>query len=410
MSLDPLAAELAELYARWPPSRAEVVMPATWLHAWYTGLEAGLERIAERHLTYIGALGDGSLMDLERRTFIERAALAFAVSPLLACEGGSSSQRDGTVPDGTATGDTSKPEPPSDAVGRFSDIVTAPECPDPLAALIEAGPEGTLDFSEMPYRQDDPRWTAEIMWDRDQVLKVATEFNGESPEIADALIREYPEGNTIGNEGCMLTCIAMVLRLLVPNEDPPWTPATLNALAQLFYYYTPSGLSLTTLYGDLVSDSSVGEVQLVLKEDYLPAQTGWPKVYANTSPLVRAYRSLPVGKRADILLMVKSGTYLDTVASHYSLLHPDDTGGPEDPDPLILDPAMPLTTSGPWRLTDSANQVTLDEGIAAAWEEDNIEPTQLGGVWVFTRWPADRRRTRLGPLLAAWARELAKES
>jgi len=45
-SLDRLAAELAELHARWPPSRAEVVMAATWLHAWYTGLETGLERIA----------------------------------------------------------------------------------------------------------------------------------------------------------------------------------------------------------------------------------------------------------------------------------------------------------------------------------------------------------------------------
>lgn len=45
-ALDRLSAELAELHTRWPPSRSEVVMAATWVHGWYTGLETGLERIA----------------------------------------------------------------------------------------------------------------------------------------------------------------------------------------------------------------------------------------------------------------------------------------------------------------------------------------------------------------------------
>ncbi len=347
-------------------------------------------------------------MDLPRRTFMERAALALAASPLLACEGEATGTTACAPPDGGASGgDVGDPSE------LFSEVAECPPptvCTDPLNALIEGAPERVLDFSDMPYRQDDPRWSAEIMWDRAQVLQVATQFNGETQETAESLLREYPEGNTIGNEGCMLTCMGMVLRLLVPGEDPPWTPSTLNALGHLFYYYTPSGLSLTTLYSDLVSDSSLGEVQQVLKEDYLPAQGDWAKVYAHTSPLVRAYRSLPVEKRSEILLMLKTGTYLDTVASHYSLLHPEDDGGPDDANPRILDPAMPMDASGPWRLTDSAAQITQDEGIAQAWQDDGIDPTQLGGVWVFTRWRADRGRSRLGPLVAAWARELAQSA
>lgn len=33
-ALDKLAAELADSHSRWPPSRAEVVMAATWVHGW----------------------------------------------------------------------------------------------------------------------------------------------------------------------------------------------------------------------------------------------------------------------------------------------------------------------------------------------------------------------------------------
>lgn len=297
---------------------------------------------------------------------------------------------------------------PVTACGGTERASAGPECSDPIASAIAAAPDGRLDLTGMPYRQDDPRWGREVMWDRDLVLRAATELNGESPEVAESLIREFEDGNTIANEGCMLTCLAMVLRLFAPDADPTWTPAALNELAHLFYYYTPSGLSLTTLYGDLVSDATVGEVQLALKEEYLTAQAPWPRVRASTSALVRAYRSLPESKRSNFLVMLKTGTYLDTVASHYVILHPADTGGPDDDDPLILDPAQPLVDDRPWRLTDSAAQVKLDPDIAAAWDADGIAPTDLGGVWVFARWPAARDRSPLAPLVAAWARELVR--
>ena len=280
-------------------------------------------------------------------------------------------------------------------------------CPPPPDPIADA-PDGALDLGGMPYRQDDPRWTNDIMWDRDLVLQAAVELNGESPEDAEALMREFENGNTIGNEGCLLTCLAMVMRLLIPEAQPTWTPSLLNELAHYFYYYTPSGLSLTTLYADLVSDSTIGEVQLALKEEYLPAQPGWSKVHVHTSTLVRAYRRLPPAKRAHFLLILKTGTYDDTVASHYALLHPDDPGTPDDPDPLLLDPAQPLDMAAPWRMSDSAAWITTDPEIGAAWERDGIEPTQLAGVWVFARWRGGR--SSLAPLIHAWGAELAAQA
>lgn len=288
-----------------------------------------------------------------------------------------------------------------------SDVAT---CPDPLDGLLSQMPTKRLDVAgaKMPFRQDDPRWGNELMWDRDLVLRAATELQGLSAEEAEALMREFDDGNTIGNEGCMLTCLAMALRLLVPEAQEPWTPGLLNWLAHEMYYYTPSGLSLTTLYGDLVSDASLGEVQLYLKEEYLPGQTPWPRVYPQSSPLVRAYRSLPPGKRSDFVVMLKTGTYDDTIASHYALLHPDDEGGPDDDNPLLLDPAQPLEMSEPWRLRDSAAWILTDPEIARGWAESGIEANQIGGVWVFVRWDEKRERSKLAPLVMAWARELAR--
>jgi hypothetical protein len=284
---------------------------------------------------------------------------------------------------------------------------TADGCDDALDAALAATPDLTLDLTGLPYRQDDPRWGSDLMWDRDKVLRAAVELNGETSDAAAALMREFPDGNTIGNEGCQLTCLAMALQLLMPDVDEPWTPRVLNQLAHEFYYYTLSGLSLTTLYGDLVSDASEGLVQLALKEEWLPGVAPWPTVTSSSSPLLRAYRRLPQAKRSRFVVVLKTGTYDDTVASHYVVLHPLDDAGPDDDDPLLLDPAQPLDDDGPWRLSDSAAQVTSDPDILDAWNSAGIQPTQLGGVWVFVRFNDARDRSLLAPLVQAWALELA---
>jgi len=285
---------------------------------------------------------------------------------------------------------------------------TAGGCDDALDIALAATPDLTLDLTGLPYRQDDPRWSSDLMWDRSKVLRAAVELNGETPENAAALMRAFPDGNSIGNEGCQLTCLAMALRLLMPDVDEPFTPRVLNELAHDFYYYTLSGLSLTTLYGDLVSDASEGVVQLALKEEWLPGVAPWPPMTSSSSPLLRAYRRLPPAKRSQFVLMLKTGTYDDTVASHYVLLHPLDDAGPDDDDPLLLDPAQPLDDHRPWRLSDSAAQVTSDEDILEAWNNAGIAPTQVGGVWVFVRWNDARDRSLLSPLVHAWAQELAR--
>ncbi len=262
--------------------------------------------------------------------------------------------------------------------------------------------------SKMPYRQDDPAWATDLMWDRKQVIEVDTKYNGDTKADAESLLRNFSDGNSIGNEGCMLTCMAMVLRLLAAPAKPLWTPKTLNSTAQSLYYYTLPGLSMTTLYADLVAEVCDGNVQLCLKEEYLPGEKTWPKQFANTSALVRAYRTLTPAVRSDFLLMIKLGTYDDTVASHYVLLHPSDAGAPDDDDPEILDPAKPLAETKLWRISDSAQWITQDPDIAAGWQAAGILPKQIGGVWVFARWQADHQRSRLAPLIQAWAAELAK--
>ncbi len=106
--------------------------------------------------------------------------------------------------------------------------------------------------------------------------------------------------------------------------------------------------------------------------------------------------------------MLKTGTYDDTVASHYVLLHPNESESPDIADIEILDPAKPLDgTKQRWLLSDSARLVTTDPDIAKGWAAGSIEPTQLGGVWVFSRWSASEGRSLLAPLVRAWADELA---
>jgi hypothetical protein len=274
------------------------------------------------------------------------------------------------------------------------------------AGAPATGPLLDVTASGMPYRQDDPAWGSDLMWDRDLVIRAAHELNGTTLTEARALLRQFDDGNNIANEGCLLTSLAMVLQLLAP-KSPAWTPKTLNASAQELYYYTRCGLSMQSLYADLVSEVSEGNVQQCLKEEYLAGVPGWPKTHVHTSSLVRAYRRLKPAERTHFVVMLKTGTYDDTVASHYLLLHPNDAGSADDSDPEVLDPAKPLDQSGVWRLSDSARAITQDPDIAQGWVDSGIEPTQIGGAWVFTRWSATHDRSQLAPLIQAWASELA---
>ena len=273
------------------------------------------------------------------------------------------------------------------------------------AAIAASGQ--LLNTAGMPYRQDDPRWGKKVMWDRKLVMKADMTLNHVSRADAASLLYPYSDGNTIANEGCMLSCLAMVLRMLAPAESPAWTPATLNSAAQDAYYYTRSGLSMVTLYPDLVSEMSEGHVGLVMAQDYLPGVKGWKRVYANTSPLVRAYRSLTPAQRSNYLVMIKTGTYDDTASSHYALLHPNSDQSPDEADALLLDPAEPAGHKGNWTMTDSAKWIGQEPQIKRDWAKAGIQPTEIGGAWIFSRWDPSTGAPLIGPLVQSWSQQLA---
>ncbi len=320
-----------------------------------------------------------------RRTFLRGAIGAGASLGLALTSEGCNASAPSTTASVCSPAADAAPAPPAEP--------TAP-LHDPLAA-------------GMPFRQDDPVWGKDLMWDRELVIRADHELNGAPLAQARALMRAFPDGNTIANEGCLLTAMAMAIQLLAPRT-PAWTPRALNELAHASYFYTPCGLSMTTLNADFVSEVTEGAVQLALKEEYLPGVEGWPKVFPPTSALVRAYRSLPPSQRTAFVVLLKTGTYDDTVASHYLLLHPNDEGSADDANPLVLDPAQPFGTPEAWRLTDSANAITRDPGIAAGWREAGIEPTQIAGVWIYVRGAAKRDGAAIAPLVRAWARELTR--
>lgn len=254
-----------------------------------------------------------------------------------------------------------------------------------------------------PFRQDDPAWAADLMWDRPAVMAAHQQFNHANKTEASQLLRHFRTGNTIGNEGCLLTSLAMVLRLLDQHPDR-WSPKTLNAFAHKHLYYTRCGLSMATLYADLVCEASHGEVQLLLKEEYLSGEPDWPPTYASTCMPLRAYRALTPRDRRDIVVMIKTGTYDDTVGSHFLLADQANPGSPDDDDIIVQDPAEPLpSVKAPWLLSDSSRHICRDQKIQDAWHEAGVRDLQLAGVWVFARW-LSRRDTTLG---AAFLRAMA---
>lgn len=273
-------------------------------------------------------------------------------------------------------------------------------------------PAGTLPplnpaAAGMPYRQDDPQWGSDLMWDRSLVVDVAKQQEGFTATEAHALMREFPDGNNIANEGCQLTCLAMVMRLLDPTHKPAWNPGTLNAAAHDGLYYTLSGLSVSTLYADIVSDLTDGLIQLIAKEEYAPGQHRWPAVTTSSSPLARAYLALDQSQRASSLVMLKTGTWDDTVASHYVLIDPTTSSNAEDNNPLILDPAMPADHDGPWTIQDSAKWILQDPEIEKAWRRQGISNLQIGGAWAFSLFDIEKAVNMSSRLVTAWAKQVS---
>lgn len=235
-----------------------------------------------------------------------------------------------------------------------------------------------------PYRQHDPRWKSVVMWDRDTVMKVGRKYHGLSKIRAGDLLWKYQGGNTIGNEGCLLTCLSMVLHMLNKGNGI-WTPDRLNDFAQEYLYYTPSGFSATTLYADLVGEASNGQVQLLLKEEYHSGTTRYPKVFCSRCMPVQAYLSLPESVKLQCSVMIKTGTYDDTFASHFILVDPGAESGEDDI--AILDPIQPLNSkAGIWTLSNSSKKLCEDKDVKSEWAALNIAPLQIAGVWVFCTW------------------------
>jgi hypothetical protein len=241
---------------------------------------------------------------------------------------------------------------------------------------------------ELPFRQDDPEWSSDTMWNRDDVMAVHQKYNRKTKAEASGLLRYFRGGNTIGNEGCLLTCLAMILRILDQSQKQYWSPRTLNNYAQEQCYYTTCGLSMATLYADLVCEASKGEVQLLLKEEYLSGEEGWEPTYANTCLPLRAYRALTEPDRKNVVIMVKVGTYDDTVGSHFLLMDQAKPGKPADKDFIVLDPAEPPGEKATWRLSESCHRIRQDPKINQAWKKAKVVNLQLAGVWVFARWPS----------------------
>jgi hypothetical protein len=274
---------------------------------------------------------------------------------------------------------------------------------------VHREPDWTQPIKDLPFRQSDPVWGKDLMWDRTKVMEVHRQYNGASRKEAEELLRKFPGDNTIANEGCLLTSLAMVLRLLVP-QGKYGTPRRLNEFAFDNLYYTRAGLSMVTLYADMVCDASDGEVQLLLKEDYLSGQPNWPKTHASECMPLRAYRMLSEVERKNVVIMLKTGTYDDSVSSHFVVVDPLNPGSMDEDDVPILDPAQPeKPAKRVWRLSDSSRWIRKDKEIAKDWHKHKIGDLQLAGVWVFARWES-RHQALLGDRFIVKLGSLAQSS
>lgn len=245
------------------------------------------------------------------------------------------------------------------------------------------------------------------MWKRSAVIDAHMSGNGGSRSAAKLLLREFADGNTIANEGCLITCLAMVLHSLdMTPRRHAWTPKSVNESARKGLWYSDAGLSMVPLYADLVSELSCGEVQLCAKEEYLSGEAGWDPTFASKSWLVRGYGGMSNTARRNFMVMLKTGTYDDSVASHYVLLNPALPSGIDDDDPEVLDPAMPAGKQPSWRISDSAKEICKDVAISRAWVTAGIGEKQICGVWLFGRWRSKEDRLLMEPFVKSLARQL----
>lgn len=247
-------------------------------------------------------------------------------------------------------------------------------------------------ITSWPYRQHDPRWKANIMWDRRKVIDIGIKYNGLSRKEAGSLLFNFKSGNTIETEGCLLTCLSMVLCLLHHKD---WTPDRLNDFAQENLYYSQSGLSMTTLYADLVGEASKGKVQLFMKEEYSQM-----KVFPSSSIPLQAYLSLSYKERSNCAVMIKVGTHDDTFASHFVLADPENAI-PNQDDITLLDPYQPLRSKRLWSLSDSCKRLCKEKNISLEWSKNNISFLQIAGIWIFCKWQLDQQRVFNQPLIKA---------
>ena len=251
-----------------------------------------------------------------------------------------------------------------------------------------------------PYRQADPKWANDTMSLKNKLIGVHLAVNGKT--LAD--VRDWEWGDTIGTDGCLLTCLAMTLRLLA-TDGARWTPRTLNREARKLLYYSDAGLSIVPLYADLLADVSDGSVQLCVQEQYFAGEKGHPARFASQSSLIRGYRTLSPAKRLDFTVMVKIGTHDDTFASHYVLVDPDQPGSPNEDDFAILDPDQPKRKRvKSWFVSDSYRRLHDErQDIRTEWHKQGIrwQENQLCAVWAFARWRKRGSRCLAGDLFKA---------
>ena len=308
----------------------------------------------------------------------------------------------GQVPrkDGHSTSSQRRPE--SDHIRQRTGLREAvgDERCDAVKVDVHGTTMSTKYSARWPFRQSDPAWGKEVMWDRAIVMAVHKKHNRGSHTSPKDLLARYDDGNTLSNEGCLITCLAMVLRIL-DDRGSRWTPLQLHRKAQDLLYYSKSGLSNVPLYADLVADVSDGDVQVCVQEQYLSGVKPWPRTFASGCMILRVYRALAATARRDFTIMLKIGTHDDTSASHYVLVDPDAPGEIGDDDVPVLDPALTYRAQSRQVDADVIPQQYLkneDGDIKKQWRHAEIRSLQLSGVWAFARWRT-KSQTALGATL-----------
>jgi len=237
------------------------------------------------------------------------------------------------------------------------------------------------------------------MWDRQAVMAAHQQYYHANKTEASRLLRQFRSGNTIGHEACLLTSLAMVLRLLDQNPGR-WSPKMLNAFAHKHLYYTRCGLSMATLYADLVCEASNGEVQLLLKEEYLSGEPDWPPTYASTCMPLRAYRALSPRDRRDVVVMIKTGKQCDTTGVPTPCGNQDfEAGVTQVHDFLSTRASFVLTEATAAGYQPDASDPQVPDGGIAAW--GGVQAVSPGAIALITG-------TNLGTALTASAAPLPR--